>query len=106
VSRWIWVLEVQNLHGIMGERGMLLLKKGLIGWCTIFPNADIKVKEAMSLDHCPLFVTLNDEKRGRMWHPTLPRYVNEDVLICILTPLMTTTRFKAMMVMISSELHS
>jgi exonuclease III len=64
-----------------GQKGDAFIKERLdrvvanAGWCTIFPNADIKVKEAMSLDHCPLFVTLNDEKRGRMWHPTLPGYV-------------------------------
>jgi hypothetical protein len=34
----------------------------------------------------------------------LPGY--RDVLICILPPLMTTTRFKAVMVMIPSELRS
>lgn len=36
-----------------------------VGWCTIFPTADFCVEEAMSSDHCPIFVTLNDEKRGR-----------------------------------------
>jgi hypothetical protein len=45
-------------------------------------------------------------KRGCLWHPTSPGYKDGDVLICILTPLMTTTRFKAVMVMIPSELNS
>jgi hypothetical protein len=36
----------------------------------------------------------------------LPGYGNENVLICILTSLMATMRFKVMIVMIPSELHN
>ena len=45
-------------------------------------------------------------KRGWLWHPTLPGYGDKDVLICVLTPLMATTCFKAMMLIILSELYS
>jgi len=39
-----------------------------------------------------------------LWHPTSPR--NGDVLICINTPFLTTTRFKAVIAMNLSELCS
>lgn len=38
-------------------------------WCDIFPKADISVEEELSLDHCPIFVTLHAEfKRRRQTH--------------------------------------
>ena len=38
-------------------------------WCNVFPKVDINVKEELSSDHCPIFVTLHDEfKRRRQPH--------------------------------------
>jgi hypothetical protein len=37
-------------------------------WCAIFPKVDICVEEEMSLDHCPIFVTLKEDWKRRRRH--------------------------------------
>jgi hypothetical protein len=60
----------------------------------------------MSRENEILLENMGANVRPRDQCPTLPGYGDGNVFICILTPLMTTTCFKAVTVMISSELYS